>query len=274
MGFPLLDRAKAATVDFAAVTSPVYDRGGVPPSRGVTARYQTGTYVEIPRLDHFVFFGGRYRSPWAASTTGSSTIACSPPPSQRHRPAARRRLRAWTSRPQMLACANSSAGRQRLYRLTDLGVAQPLHHAGVDEKLSGDLGRHQATVGDHRGAGCGRASRYCPGAAAPMRTFHGPHRGQREGQPVDAGFPGVRDSEKPSSASADHEDDNDHDPSAQHRGRFMMWYSDIGDRGADLVEQTDVLCRERSCGPRLGFQADEDVQARSHRAGDGSGDRA
>ena len=37
MGFPVLDRAKAATVDFAAVTSPVpYDRGGVRPSRGVT----------------------------------------------------------------------------------------------------------------------------------------------------------------------------------------------------------------------------------------------
>jgi hypothetical protein len=37
MGYPLLDRAKAAIVDFAAVTSPVpYDRGGVRPARGVT----------------------------------------------------------------------------------------------------------------------------------------------------------------------------------------------------------------------------------------------
>jgi hypothetical protein len=37
--------------------------------------------------------------------------------------------------------------------------------------------------------------------------------------------------------SADHEDDNDNYPPAQHHcGRLMVWHSDIGDRGADLVE--------------------------------------
>ena len=56
--------SKATVVDFAAVTTPVlamkaeYDR--VIPSGGVrqtAARYQHGTYVEIPRSDHMVFSG-------------------------------------------------------------------------------------------------------------------------------------------------------------------------------------------------------------------------
>ena len=64
MGFPYLDRGKATTVDFAAVTTPVLAIGGeydrlVPPkvARRTAARYQKGTYVEIPGSDHLVFFG-------------------------------------------------------------------------------------------------------------------------------------------------------------------------------------------------------------------------
>ena len=60
----MLDRAKAATVDFAAVTSPVltiageYDRLGVSRiTRQTAARYQTGTYVEILGLTTSSFFG-------------------------------------------------------------------------------------------------------------------------------------------------------------------------------------------------------------------------
>ena len=45
-----------------------------------------------------------------------------------------------TPRPQMLARANSSAGRQRLYRLTDLGVASRLTTLVSMRNLSGDLG--------------------------------------------------------------------------------------------------------------------------------------
>ena len=55
MGFPLLDRAKAATVDFAAVTSPVpydrgeYDRLGVSRiARQTAARNQLGQVPEAP----------------------------------------------------------------------------------------------------------------------------------------------------------------------------------------------------------------------------------
>jgi hypothetical protein len=59
-----LDRGKASTVNFAAVTTPVLairgecDRG-VPPQVApwTAARYQRGSYVEIPRSDHLVFFG-------------------------------------------------------------------------------------------------------------------------------------------------------------------------------------------------------------------------
>ena len=73
-------------------------------------------------------------------------------------------------------------------------------------------------------------------------------------QPVEAALARCPRQRKAKQRSADHEDDNDNYPPAQHhRGRFMVWYSDIGDRGADLVEQTDVLCRARSCGPRLRF---------------------
>ncbi|HYZ68773.1 MAG TPA: alpha/beta hydrolase [Mycobacterium sp.] len=61
---PWLDRAKAATVDFAAVTTPVLVIAGecdriVPPRRArqTATRYQKATYVEIPRSDHLVFSG-------------------------------------------------------------------------------------------------------------------------------------------------------------------------------------------------------------------------
>ena len=64
MVFPFLDRSKAATVDFAAVTTPVLAIRGeydllVPPKIApeTAARYQKGSFVEIPRSDHLVFFG-------------------------------------------------------------------------------------------------------------------------------------------------------------------------------------------------------------------------
>jgi pimeloyl-ACP methyl ester carboxylesterase len=56
--------SKATVVDFAAVTTPVLairgDCDRLIPLRFATwtaARYQRGTYVEIPRSDHLVFFG-------------------------------------------------------------------------------------------------------------------------------------------------------------------------------------------------------------------------
>jgi pimeloyl-ACP methyl ester carboxylesterase len=62
--FWFLDRGKAATVNFAAVTTPVLAIGGecdrvIPPQVApwTAARYQRGTYVEIPGSDHLVFFG-------------------------------------------------------------------------------------------------------------------------------------------------------------------------------------------------------------------------
>jgi pimeloyl-ACP methyl ester carboxylesterase len=62
--FPYLDRGKATTVNFAAVTTPVLAIRGecdrlIPPQVApkIAARYQRGTYVEIPRSDHLVFFG-------------------------------------------------------------------------------------------------------------------------------------------------------------------------------------------------------------------------
>jgi len=62
--FPFLDRGKAATVDFAAVATPVlvirgeYDRV-VPPQIApkTAARYQRGTYVQVSGSDHLVFSG-------------------------------------------------------------------------------------------------------------------------------------------------------------------------------------------------------------------------
>src|ERR1700676_4431593 len=64
MLFPFLDRGKATTVDFAAVTTPVLVLRGecdrlVPPQVApkTAARYQRGTYVEIPHSDHLVFSG-------------------------------------------------------------------------------------------------------------------------------------------------------------------------------------------------------------------------
>jgi pimeloyl-ACP methyl ester carboxylesterase len=56
--------SKATVVDFAAVAAPVLVMGAecdpVVPSgvvRRTAARYQHGTYVEIPRSDHMVFSG-------------------------------------------------------------------------------------------------------------------------------------------------------------------------------------------------------------------------
>jgi pimeloyl-ACP methyl ester carboxylesterase len=64
LAFPNLDRHKAATVNFAAVTTPVLairsecDRLIPPTIAALTAaRYQRGTYVHIPRSDHLVFGG-------------------------------------------------------------------------------------------------------------------------------------------------------------------------------------------------------------------------
>jgi pimeloyl-ACP methyl ester carboxylesterase len=62
--FWFLDRRKATAVDFSAITTPVlairgeYDRV-IPPQVApwTAARYQRGTYVEIPRSDHLVFSG-------------------------------------------------------------------------------------------------------------------------------------------------------------------------------------------------------------------------
>jgi pimeloyl-ACP methyl ester carboxylesterase len=64
LAVPWLDRARAAAVDFAAVTTPVlviageYDRI-LPPRtvRQTAAGYKTATYIEIPRSDHLVFCG-------------------------------------------------------------------------------------------------------------------------------------------------------------------------------------------------------------------------
>jgi pimeloyl-ACP methyl ester carboxylesterase len=61
---PSLDRGKATTVNFAAVTTPVlvirgeFDRF-VPPQLPLktASRYQNSTLVEIPCADHLVFFG-------------------------------------------------------------------------------------------------------------------------------------------------------------------------------------------------------------------------
>jgi pimeloyl-ACP methyl ester carboxylesterase len=62
--FPFLDRGKATTVNFAAVTTPVLTIRGecdlmVPPQIApkTAARYHKGSFVEIPRSDHLVFFG-------------------------------------------------------------------------------------------------------------------------------------------------------------------------------------------------------------------------
>jgi len=62
--FPFLDRGKATTVNFAAVTTPVLAIGGecdriIAPqvARKTAARYGRGTFVEIPHFDHFVFSG-------------------------------------------------------------------------------------------------------------------------------------------------------------------------------------------------------------------------
>ena len=64
MAFPWLDRAKAATVDFAAITTPVlaiggeYDRTVNPRVPRTTAtKYPQGIYIEIPRSDHLIFVG-------------------------------------------------------------------------------------------------------------------------------------------------------------------------------------------------------------------------
>lgn len=62
--FRYLDRGKATTVNFAAVTTPVLairaecDRCITPQvAPWIAARYRRGTYVEIPRSDHLVFNG-------------------------------------------------------------------------------------------------------------------------------------------------------------------------------------------------------------------------
>jgi pimeloyl-ACP methyl ester carboxylesterase len=62
--FPFLDQDKATTVNFAAVQTPVLairaECDGLVPAgvvRQTAAKYEHGTYVEIPRSDHLVFSG-------------------------------------------------------------------------------------------------------------------------------------------------------------------------------------------------------------------------
>ena len=63
MAFPWLDRAKAATVDFAVITTPVLAMGAnrrtANPRGPAHHRHEDpqGTYVEIPRSDHLIFVG-------------------------------------------------------------------------------------------------------------------------------------------------------------------------------------------------------------------------
>ncbi|BCQ08890.1 hydrolase [Mycobacterium heckeshornense] len=64
LAVPWLDRAEAARVDFAAIRGPVLVIGGgadriVPTrlARRLAARYQNGTYREVPGSDHLVFHG-------------------------------------------------------------------------------------------------------------------------------------------------------------------------------------------------------------------------
>jgi pimeloyl-ACP methyl ester carboxylesterase len=64
MIFWFLDRNRASTVNFGAVSDPVLAIGGeydqlVPAGvvRKTASRYQRGTYVEIPGSDHLVFSG-------------------------------------------------------------------------------------------------------------------------------------------------------------------------------------------------------------------------
>jgi pimeloyl-ACP methyl ester carboxylesterase len=79
VSFSRLDRGKAATVDFAAITTPVLIIAGecdrllparIP--RLTAARYQNATYVEISGADHYVFSGEalpitmRYIDDWLA----------------------------------------------------------------------------------------------------------------------------------------------------------------------------------------------------------------
>jgi pimeloyl-ACP methyl ester carboxylesterase len=80
--------SRATVVDFAAVTSPVLVMGGecdriVPAGvvRRTAARYQYGTYVEIPGMTTWCFQGRRCLSPWDSLTTGLLGITCSPVPS-------------------------------------------------------------------------------------------------------------------------------------------------------------------------------------------------
>lgn len=64
MTFWFLDRGRASTVDFAAVSNPVLAIGGeydraVPAGvlRQTASRYQRGAYAQIPGSDHFVLSG-------------------------------------------------------------------------------------------------------------------------------------------------------------------------------------------------------------------------
>lgn len=64
MVFPFLDRGRATTVDYTAVAGPVLVLRGecdrmVPPQIApkTAARYQRGSYLEIPGSDHLVFSG-------------------------------------------------------------------------------------------------------------------------------------------------------------------------------------------------------------------------
>jgi hypothetical protein len=81
-------------------------------------------------------------------------------------------------------------------------------------------------------------------------------RKTRPVRPVGAALARCPRQRKAKQRSADHEDDNDNHPPAQHHcGRLMLWHSDIGDLGAHLVEQTATFCAGRGhAGRAFGFR--------------------
>ena len=86
-------------------------------------------------------------------------------------------------------------------------------------------------AGEHRPLVAARASGCCPGAADPRRYADpGPHRGQREREPVEAGVPGPAGQRKPSSTApmTSHRDDR-RLRRRDHRRRSPDTAGDLGD---------------------------------------------
>ena len=82
-----------------------------------------------------------------------------------------------------------------------------------------------------------------PRCSGPDRTrTAGPHRGQREREPVEAGFPGPAGQRNTEQHSADHQSRDDRSLSApRHRRRLLIRSGDVGDHRGDLRRVT------RSC---------------------------